>query len=134
MTKAVEAPKEDSVVRNKTKGGKIQRRTDDPDGIAIEIKKYTLSELSGLQGKFKKIDTALSVDEEKNNGKSIMVNMKTMVFEVLKVHLMELLKKHPSVVSAHPNRTAKAHTEDGFGADTEYHIDVDFAVEENNHQ
>ena len=92
MTKAVQMYKDDLVARNKTKDGRVQRRNEETDGISIEIKNYTLSELSGLQGKFKKIETALKVDEEKSNGKSIMVNMKTMVFEILKIHVMDLLK------------------------------------------
>ena len=134
MTKAGQMCKDDLVTRNKTKDNCVQRRNEETDGISIEIKNYTLSELSGLQGKFKKIETALKVDEEKSNGKSIMVNMKTMVFEIFKIHIMDLLKKHPTVVSVIANRTARAATEDGNGADTEYHIDVEFAVEEKSHQ
>ena len=133
MTKAVQMYKDDLVARNKTKDGRVQRRNEETDGISIEIKNYTLSELSGLQGKFKKIETALKVDEEKSNGKSIMINMKTMVFEIFKIHIMDLLKKHPTVVSVIANRTARAATEDGNGADTEYHIDVEFAVEGKSH-
>ena len=136
MAKAVQAQahREDSIARNKTKDGRVQRRSEEADGISIEIKNYTLSELSGLQGKFKKIETMLKVDEEKSSGKSVMVNMKTMVFEILKIHVIELLKKHSMIVSVNPNRTARAATEDGNGADTEYHIDVEFAVDGKSHQ
>ena len=35
------------------------------DGISVEITEYTLRELSGLQGKFKRIDTDLQLDDEK---------------------------------------------------------------------
>ena len=103
------------------------------DGVSIEKKQYTMSELSGLQGKFRKIETVLSLDEEKNEGKSIMLNMKTSVFETMKMHLMKLLIKHPVVKSVKPSRTAKASTDIGIDADTEYHLDVEFAVDANEH-
>ena len=50
-----------------------------------------------LFGKFKKIGVKLCVEEETNEGRSIMVNMKTYIFEVLKRNLMNLLDKHELV-------------------------------------
>ena len=85
MTKTIQkiTSKEDNLIVKKTKSGRIQRSGDAAE-VSIEKKKYTLSELSGLKGKFKKIDTELGVDDEKNNGRSIMVNMRTSLFEALK--------------------------------------------------
>ena len=79
----------------KTKEGRVQKRSDEQvSGIATEMKKYRITELSALEGKVKKINTKLSVDEEKNNGRSIMVNMKTSVFETVKQNLMKILEEH----------------------------------------
>ena len=75
MTKVVQFQKAEAEMNmKKTNGGRIQKKNDETTGgITIEKKSYTLSELSGLQGKFKKIDTKLSVDEEKKGGKRLML-------------------------------------------------------------
>jgi hypothetical protein len=136
MTKAIQIQRYKAIISmKKTKDGRVQKKNDETyGGISIEKKSYTFSELSGLQGKFKKIDKKLSVDEEKSGGKSNMVNMKTSIFEVMKQNLMELLKKHPIVKTANQIRTAKAVTEKGTEADTEYHIEIEFHVDGNEHQ
>ena len=49
------------------KDGRVQKKCDEEtDGIPIEKKTYKINELSALQGKLKKVDTELSVDEETN--------------------------------------------------------------------
>ena len=120
------------MVARKVKAGRIQTSSDDT-GVSIEKKKYTLSELSGLKGKFKKIDTDLGIDGEKSQGKSIMVNMRTSVFEVLKSHLLKLLLKNPLVKTAKQIRIAKAETDIGTEAEIEYHVDVEFSVDDKEH-
>ena len=133
MTKAIQVDTEESISL-KPRNRKVQmKHIKSTDGISIERKQYTLSELSGLQGKFKRIDTLLGLDEEKNEGKSIMLNMRTSVFEAMKMHIMQLLVKHPAVKTVNPSRTAKANTEDGNEADIEYHLDVELEVEGNEH-
>ena len=121
------------MVVRKVKVGRIQTSSNEETGVSIEKKKYTLSELSGLKGKFKKIDIELGIDEEKNQGKSIMVNMRTSVFEVMKSNLLKLLLKNPLVKTAKQIRTAKAETDIGTEAEIEYHIDVEFLVEDKEH-
>ena len=115
----------------KMKGGKVQKHV--ASEIPIEKKSYKVSQLNALEGRFKKISTPLSLDEEKNEGRSIMINMKTTTFEVLKRRLLGLLQKHPSVNSASLVRTAKASTDED-DADVEYHIDVDMIVESIEHK
>ena len=51
------------------------------------MKKYKISELSALQKKFAKVEVELSLDEEKNSGRSIMVNLNRMIFEVARQNL-----------------------------------------------
>ena len=92
MAKSITLEKDHSAIIRRTKEGGIRKRSDS-ERISIEKKDYTLSELSGLMGKFKKIETPLSVDEEKNNGKSIMINIRTLIFELLKLHIFDLLKR-----------------------------------------
>ena len=80
------------------------------------MKKYKISELSALQKKFAKVEVELSLDEENNSGRSIMVNLNTMIFEVTQP------------------KNAKAITEEGTEADVEYHLDVQFKVKEEVHE
>ena len=52
------------------KDGSIQKKNDEViGGITIEKKSYKLSELSGLQSKFKNITSRLGVFDEKSEGK-----------------------------------------------------------------
>ena len=131
MTKVIQTVDNVAMISlRKPKNGKIIKGNKVAvDGISVEKKEYTLSELSGLQGKFKKIDTALQLGEEKNEGKSIMINMRTTVFELLKTHLMKLLEKNPYIKQAEKARTVKAKTDFGTEADVEYHVDVTLAVD-----
>ena len=65
MTKITQLQRKMNMMKKKDR--KIVKLADNSvSGVAIEKKNYTLSELSGLLGKFKKINTELSVDEEKN--------------------------------------------------------------------
>ena len=50
--------------------------------------------------------------------------MKTYIFEVIKQHLLNLLKKHELVENDQLVRTSKAVTENEVEADMEYHIDL----------
>ena len=76
---------ETPVNMKKTKNGKIQKKNSETfTGIPIEKKNYKINQLSALEGKFKKIDTELCVDDEKHDGRSIMVNMKTSTYEIVK--------------------------------------------------
>ena len=126
---------ETPAILKKTKDGRIQKKTNEIYGeIPIEKKSYKISQLSALEGKFRKINTELSVDEEKNEGRSIMVNMKTSTFEVMKKRFIGLLEKHPHVKNATLVRTAKALTENDEDADMEYHIDVEIDIEGNEHK
>jgi len=131
MVKAVQF--EGEVVKTHAKEGKIEKTKEPKSGIDIEIKKYQITELSALNGKFKKIDVKLGVEEETNEGRSVMVNMKTYTFEVLKHHLIDLLEKHEIVENVQLVRTAKANTKNKIEADMEYHIDLDLVVEGNSH-
>ena len=68
----------------RTKEGRIQKKSEENvRGVHIEMKKYRISEISALEGKVKKISTNLSLDEEKNNGRSIMMNMKSLMKETV---------------------------------------------------
>ena len=87
MAKAIQNEKEGEVANlRKTREGRIHKKSE-------ETKKYRITELSALEGKVKKIDTLLSIDEEKNSGKSIMINMKTSTFEIAKQNLINVLEK-----------------------------------------
>ena len=136
MAKIIQAQRDETpAILKKTKDGRIQKKTNDIySEIPIEKKTYKISQLTALEGKFKKINTELSVDEEKNEGRSIMVNMKTSTFEVMKRRFLGLLEKHPQVKNASLVRTAKAQTEDNEEADMEYHIDVEIDIEGNEHK
>ena len=136
MAKIIQAQRDETpAILKKTKDGRIQKKTNDMySEIPIEKKTYKISQLTALEGKFKKINTELSVDEEKNEGRSIMVNMKTSAFEVMKRRFLGLLEKHPQVKNASLVRTAKAQTEDNEEADMEYHIDVEIVIEGNEHK
>ena len=128
MAKAIQNFKEGEVINlRKTREGKIQKKT------PTEMKNYRITELSALEGKVKKINTSLSLEEEKNNGKSIMINMKTSTFEVVKQNLMEILEKHQLIKNVKLVRTAKASTENAGEADMEYHVDLDLVVDSNVH-
>ena len=123
---------ETNEILRKMKEGRVQKN--DCSDIPIEMKTYKLSQLSALEGRFKKISVNLSIDEEKNDGRSIMVNIKTSTFEIMKRRLIGLLEKHILVKSVNLVRTAKASTEDYEDADVEYHLDVEMIVEENIHK
>ena len=97
------------------------------------MKKYKITELAALTAKYKKIDAKLNVEDETNEGRSIMVNMKTSIFEALKQKFMILLKKHELVTNVQLVRTAKANTKNGAEADMEYHMDLELIVEDNTH-
>ena len=62
-----------------------------------------------------------------------MVNTRTSVFEVMKINLLKFLLKNPLVTTAKQTRTAKAETDLGAEAEIEYHVDVEFIVDENEH-
>ena len=118
----------------RTKEGRIQKKSEENvRGVHIEMKKYRISEISALEGKVKKISTNLSLDEEKNNGRSIMMNMKTATFEIAKQNLIETLEKHNFIENVKLVRTAKASTENEVQADMEYHIDLELVVDNNIH-
>ena len=136
MAKIIQAQRDETpAILKKTKDGRMNKKTSDIySEIPIEKKSYKISHLTALEGKFKKINTELSVDEEKNEGRSIMVNMKTSTFEVMKHRFLGLLEKHPQVKCATLVRTAKALTENNKYADMEYHIDVDKEIEGNAHK
>ena len=109
MVKSVQF--EGEVVQRETKEGRIGKvNKEQNSGIGIEMKKYKITELSALTGKYRKIDAKLSVEDETNEGRSIMVNMKTSIFEVLKQQLLNLLGKHELVENVQLVRTAKANT------------------------
>ena len=132
MVKAVQF--EDKVTKRQANEGRIKKKNkEQKSGIEIEMKKYQINELTALNGKFKKIDVNLSVEEETNDGRSIMVNMKTYTFETLKHHLIGLLEKHELVENVQLVRTAKANTKNNIEADMEYRIDLDLVVENNSH-
>ena len=77
------------ILRKTNKEGKIHKK----DGnIPIEMKKYKMNELTALQGKYAKVDVELSLDEEKDSGQSIMINLNTMLFEVSKQNLLQYHK------------------------------------------
>ena len=77
----------------RTKEGRIQKKSEENvrgvhictplTFLYIEMKKYRISEISALEGKVKKISTNLSLDEKKNNGRSIMMNMKSLMKETV---------------------------------------------------
>ena len=135
MARAIQDQREAPLVNMKrTKEGRIQKKNDEPaKGIPIEIKKYKVTELSALNGKFKKISTKLEIEEETNEGRSIMMNMKTSTFEVMKQHLLNLLVKHEALQNVNLVRTSKATTEHAKEADMEYHIDLDLVINEKVH-
>ena len=135
MAKAIQHEKEGEVANlRKTREGRIQKKSEEHvREIATEMKKYKVMELSALEGKVKKININLSIDEEKNNGKSIMINMKTSTFEIAKQNLIEVLEKHQLVKSVRLVRTAKASTDNEGQADMEYHVDLDMVVDDNIH-
>ena len=109
MVKSVQF--EGEVVQMETNEGRIEKKKkDNSPGIQIEMKKYKITELSALTGKYRKIDAKLNVEEETNEGRSIMVNMKTSLFEVLKQNFINLLEKHELVENVQLVRTAKANT------------------------
>ena len=58
-----------STVLKKTKEGRINNKKNEETfgGIPIEKKNYKLSELTALEGKFKKLGTELSVSDDKND-------------------------------------------------------------------
>ena len=83
------------------------------------MKKYKISELSALQKKFAKVEVELSLDEEKNSGRSIMVNLNTMIFKLARQNLPEYLNVHQSITSVTQPKNAKAITEEGIEADVQ---------------
>ena len=118
-------------LRKTNKDGKIHKK----DGnIPIEMKKYKVNELSALRGKYAKVDVELSLDEEKDAGRSIMINLNTMLFEVSKQNLLQYLDCHPTVTSVNQTKSAKALTDEGHEADVEYHLDVTFQVKGKTHE
>lgn len=88
------------------------------------MKSYKVEELSALQTRMKNMETNLTIEEEKNDGHSIMVNMKTSTFELMKFKLVEHLEENPKVKTVKQTRTAKASTANVTLADTEFYIDV----------
>ena len=52
---------------------------------------------------------------------------------MMKAHIVKLLLKNPIVKTAKQIRTAKAETDIGTDAEIEYHIDVTFVVDDNEH-
>ena len=135
MAKAIKNQKEGEVANiRKTREGRIQKRSEElVGGVPTEMKKYKITELSALEGKVKKINTILCVDEEKNNGKSIMINLKTSTFEIAKQNLLGILEKHQLLENVKLVRTAKASTDNEGQADIEYHVDLDLVVDKNIH-
>ena len=69
MAKSITVSKDDASIVRKAISGRIQKRNVENQNISVEKKCYTLSELSGLQGKFKRIESPLSIDDEKIVGK-----------------------------------------------------------------
>ena len=69
MARSITVSKDDALIVRKTISGRIQKRNVENQNISVEKKCYTLSELSGLQGKFKRIESPLSIDDEKIVGK-----------------------------------------------------------------
>ena len=119
MTKTIQTQRVESAVNmKKTREGRIQKKNDEStNGIPIEKKNYKINELSAIQGKLKKVDVELTVEEEKSEGRSIMVNMKTSIFELLKPSFLSLLERSNIVKDAKQTRTAKSTTENGQEAD-----------------
>ena len=51
----------------------------------------------------------------------------------MKINLLKFLLKNPLIRTAKQTRTAKAETDLGTEAEIEYHVDVEFLVDENEH-
>ena len=60
-------------LRNIDTDGRIQKRQ---HPVNIEMKKYKISEISALKKKYAKVDVELSLDDEKDSGRSIMINVR----------------------------------------------------------
>ena len=118
-------------LRKTNREGKVHKKD---ENIPIEMKKYKINELTALQGKYDKIDVELSLDEEKDAGRSLMVNMNTMSFEIIRQNLLDYLTSHPIVTAVKQPKNAKAMTDERNEADVEYHLDIQFKVRENTHE
>ena len=91
-----------------------------------------VSELSTLKKKYAKVDVELCLDEEKDKGRTIMINLNTIILEVARRNLLEYLNIHPLITQVVLAKNAKVVTEEG--SQVEYHLDVDFKVKEEAHE
>ena len=76
-------------ILKKTKTGKVVKKS---TAIPLEMKNYKLNELSALQKRLEKANTKFEVEEEKDSGRSIMINMKTSLFEIFFLNIPNSLQ------------------------------------------
>ena len=95
---------------------------------SVEMKSYVLDDLKALKKKWSMINHKPEVDVngEASNGSSINVDMKTSLFELMKVGIVDSFKNNKDFQAVEFPTTSKALSKNGEEADVEYHVDVTF--------
>ena len=98
----------------------------------IEMKTYILDDLGALKKKWSMIShkPEIDVNGEAVNGSSINVDLKTSLFEIMKVKLTSNLNGHEEITDVSLPVTSKATARNGEEADVEYHLDITFTINE----
>ena len=109
-------------------GSEVARKDEVSNVTKLEMKNYILDDLTALKKKWSMINhkPEIDVNGEASNGSSINVAMKTSLFEIMKVKLVNVLKGDPNIEEIGFPMTSKATAKNGEEADVEYHLDITF--------
>ena len=88
------------------------------------MKTYILDDLGALKKKWNRINHKPEIDEngEALNGSSVNIDMKTSIFEMMKMDMISSLKKENKIDDISLPTPSKAIAKNGEEADVEYHI------------